>query len=384
MTEPRRRWRNRRHGAWAVATWAACAVVLTACSSPEPVAPETGGTTPGTDEETGENAETEAVRFFIASGLNNAPLMAAADNGYWREQGLDVTLEILDSGGQIANALISGEAEIGIGNATSSIPLSRAGGNDLTMVAPFQNNPLVVQGVERVGIIAHRSSGVVEGDAASLEGKSVGVLQGSTSESYLNSYLAANDMTQDDLNIVNLTTPDMPTALRQQNVDAIVPWEPYTSEAIRVLGDDATVLVRGGPYGRSIAGLVVTDQYLEENAEIVKKMIIGALQGAQFVRQQPDEGAAIAQRYLSGTDLQDLVSGLEQLQEEFDPRLSVCSDQAVLEAQEGMIAQGQMDVSEPYAADAILRRELLDEVLAENPELIEDLAPLPTSVDECG
>ena len=54
---------------------------------------------------------------------------------------------------------MSGAADIGAGTATSTIPLSRAAGNPLTLVGPYHNNPMVVNGVARVAVIASAQSG---------------------------------------------------------------------------------------------------------------------------------------------------------------------------------------------------------------------------------
>ncbi len=94
------------------------------------------------------------VKVLFASAINNTAMMVAAENGYWREQGLDVSVQVLDSGGEIATAVMSGAADIGAGNATSSIPLARASGNELTLVGAYHNNPMRVAGAEHVAVLA--------------------------------------------------------------------------------------------------------------------------------------------------------------------------------------------------------------------------------------
>ena len=142
----------------------------------------------------GSDSELVKVKALFASATNNVPMMVAAENGYWRERGLDVTVQVLDTGSEIATALVTGAADIGAGNATSSVPLSRAAGNDFVLVGPYHNNPLVVAGTERVAIIAGADSGVRAGDPQSLVGKTVAVTEGNTNENYLRAYLKAHRM----------------------------------------------------------------------------------------------------------------------------------------------------------------------------------------------
>lgn len=351
---------------------AMAALALAACG--EPAAPAATS---------GDGAAQVKLKVLFASGLNNVPMMVAAENGYWRERGLDVTVKVLDSGSQIATALKTGAADIAAGNATSSIPLSRAAGNDLVMVGPYHNNPLVVAGTERVGILAATDSGIRQADAQSLVGKTVGVAEGSTSENYLKSYLAANGLTMGDIKPVNLAVPDMPTALSQGNVDAVVPWEPQASEILRKQGDDATVLVRGGPYGASVVGIMVTDEYLAENADVLEQYVLGAWEGDKFTRENPDKAAAIAQRYISGLNLEDAASGIRRMKSEFDPRISACTEVAVMKEQQKLIGAGSMDVAKPLPYDEVVASKFIGDLLAENRDLLTDLPPLPSRAVDC-
>lgn len=324
------------------------------------------------------------VRVLFASASNNVPMMVAAENGYWRERGLDVSVQVMDTGSEIATALVSGAADIGAGNAASSIPLSRAAGNDFVMVGPYHNNPLVVQGgTERVAIIAAPDSGVSADDPRSLIGKTVAVTEGNTNESYLEAWLKDNGMSMDDINTVNMIPADMPTALSQGNVDVVVPMEPPVSEIIRK-EPDAIVVERGGPYGLSVVGIMVTDDYLADNRDLVEQYVLGAWEGVQFTRENPEQAAALAQRYISGVNVEDAAAGIKQMQPEFDPRISPCTEEAVMSAQEQLIVEGDMDADEPLPYDEVVAVDFINDLLAENEELIADLSPLPADLSDCG
>lgn len=346
------------------------ALALTGCN--EPVAP------------TQQAEPARKLKILFASAVNNVPMMVAAENGYWREQGLDVTVQVLDSGSQIATALVSGAADIGAGTATSSILLSRAAGNPLTFVGPYHNNPMVVNGVARVAVIASARSGVKAGEAKSLAGKTIGVSLGSTSESYLKGYLASNGLSLRDVKLVNLSVPDMVVALDQGNADAVVPWEPYVSQIVRERGNNISVMVRGGPFGASVVGVMVTDSYLKQNRPVLEKYVQGAWKGVQFARQNPAAAATIAQRYIQGLNHADATSALEVMKAEFDPRISPCTMAAVLQEQQSLMAAGSMKVAAPFPYDTIVQVNFIEGLLKQHPELVSDLPPLPATVAECG
>ncbi|WP_201840140.1 ABC transporter substrate-binding protein [Microvirga zambiensis] len=347
-------------------------ITLSGCN--EPVAPtQTESATAG-----------KPLKVLFAGALNNVPMMVAAENGYWREQGLDVTVQVLDSGSQIATALVSGAADIGAGTATSSIPLSRAAGNQLTFVGPYHNNPMVVNGVARVAVIGSTKSGVKAGDAKSLVGKTIGASLGSTSESYLKSYLASRGVGMGDVKLVNLSVPDMSVALTQGNADAVVPWEPYVSQIIREQGDKAAVVSRGGPYGSSVVGVMVTDKYFAQNRDLVERYVAGAWKGVQFTRQNPAAAATIAQRYIQGLNHADATSGLQAMQAEFDPRISPCTKAAVMQEQDSLIAANAMKIATPFPYETIVQADFIQSLLTKHPELLNDLKPLPETAAQCG
>lgn len=326
----------------------------------------------------------EEVNAIIAGAINNVALMVAAENGYWRELGLDVRLQTLDTGSQISRALLSGAADVGAGNATSSVPLSRASGSNLTFVAPYHNNPMVVNGVERVGLIARADSGAEEGNAESLIGLQIGVSVGSTGDNYLRSFLTDAGVSPEQVTMVNLGVPEMPTALRQGTVQAVATWEPYVSQIIREQSDQTTVVARGGPYGASVVGVVVTDEYFANNQETLRRFVVGSWRGMQFTRESPEQAAQIAQRYIRDLNPVDAASGIAFMRAEFDPRISPCTEEAVMQEQRALIAGGRMDGPEPMPYNQIVQVEFISALLDENADLLSDLPPLPASLEQCG
>jgi hypothetical protein len=65
----------------------------------------------------------------------------------------------------------------------------------------------------------------------------------------------------------------------------------------------------------------------------------------------------------------------------YDPRVSICTRWGVEETAAQLVASGAIEGS--FTADDLIDTSLLDEVLAEHPEWIADLPPLPTSLLSC-
>lgn len=78
---------------------------------------------------------------------------AAIEQGYYREEGLEVELREAEPGRDHVEAVFAGEAQYGVGN--SDLLLSRAAGRPAVVLAPiFQHSPLVLVARETEGVRA--------------------------------------------------------------------------------------------------------------------------------------------------------------------------------------------------------------------------------------
>ena len=324
--------------------------------------------------------EFEEATVMVVSNNTHLAAMAAAEQGFWLQHGLDVTLEVLDSGQEIMTAVGAGEAQFGGVNAATTIPPARAGGLEASVVVPYMNNALAVADVGRVALIARADSGINPDDPASVEGKKLGVLDGSTTDQYIRSYLERNDLTVDDVELLNMPVPDMPVALEQGLVEAVVPWEPYVSQILREQGDNAVIIERGGDYVADVIGLATLDSLIQEQPELVEKLILGILEGAKFVRQNPEQAGEILTSYVSGVQVEDVIEGNRETS--YDPRVSVCTEKGVLEGAQTLIDAGEIE-HEPFKLEELLYVEMLDRLTEENPQFFDDLEPLPEDLSGC-
>jgi NitT/TauT family transport system substrate-binding protein len=322
----------------------------------------------------------QQATVMVVSNNTHLAAMAAAEQGFWLQHGLDVKLEVLDSGREIMTAVGAGEAQFGGVNAGTTIPPARAGGLDVAVVVPYMNNALAVADVGRVALLARADSGISPDDPSTLEGKKIGVLDGSTTDQYIRGYLQRNDLTVDDVEFVNTEVPDMAVALEQGLVDAVVPWEPYVSQILREQGDNAVIVERGGDYVSDVIGLATLDSLVEEQPELVEKLILGILEGAQFVRQNPEQAAEILTSYVGGVEVADVVEGNKQTS--YDPRVSACTEKGVMDAAQALIDSGEIE-SEPFELQELLNVEMLTGLTEENPQFFDDLEPLPEDLSEC-
>ncbi|MFN8619938.1 MAG: ABC transporter substrate-binding protein [Chloroflexota bacterium] len=162
------------------------------------------------------------VHFGFPSGNREQPAGSAADvwaikQGYFDEAFKDagITLDnapFLGAGPAINEALIGNSLDVAIYADTAGV-LGKTAGADTSLVAidqPFTPAWLVVKSDSPITSVAD------------LKGKTVGTIKATFPHRVLLSALAANGLTQDDINFVNLSLPDSEVALDAGQVDAIV------------------------------------------------------------------------------------------------------------------------------------------------------------------
>jgi ABC-type nitrate/sulfonate/bicarbonate transport system substrate-binding protein len=326
-------------------------------------------------------AQMKEVNFIVVNNLFSTPAFVAAENGYWEKQGLNVKIKLTASGSQVTRALQAGEAQFGHAALSTTIASARASGNMLTGVMPYFNAAEYVALGGRA-IIGRKDRGIDAANPKSLEGKKIGYLRGSTNDVYMRQWFKKNKLDVSKSTLINLPVADMPISITQGVVDAVVPWEPYSAQAIRELGANAVIVSRSEEgLVSDVIGVVANQDWIKNNYDLLEKFSVGVAQAAQFIRQNPRKAAEIDARYIDGMNVDDAVEGFKQLH--WDPRMSVCTVAGTVAAGNEMIKDGLIKQDKPFVPADFIDMTVLDRVQQKHPELFTDLPVLPKTVAEC-
>lgn len=345
---------------------AATAGLLAACGGSSEEGDAGGG---GAGASSGEFTE---VTLLTVPDISGTVTFAAAERGFFAKHGLDVQLRLLSSGADITKGLQAGEAEFGQ-VATTSVPPARSSGLDLQMVVPIMNDATSAKFAGNLAIIAGASSGIDPNDPSTLEGKEVGVLEGSTPQSYLRAFLEENGSSLDEVDLLNIAVPDQPIALKQGEVDAITPWEPFVSQVVRELGDDAVIVSRGDSLIGYVIGIGATEEVIESNPDVMQSFTEAVSEAALWVRENPEEAAEVTGNYIDGLNLEDASTAISD-HVAFDPRISGCTLQA-FEVQAKDLFEADV-TKQAFTADEMVNTTFTERTLESRPELFEDLTPV--------
>ncbi len=126
----------------------------------------------------------QTLHIYVVKNLLSTPNFVALENGYWADQGLDVQMKLTGGGRMVVQALQAGDAQLGHVAISGTLPIARAGGDNLISVMPYYNDPAYMGRASAYAIIGRKDRGVDAANPASLLGKKIGFTAG-TDEYYL-------------------------------------------------------------------------------------------------------------------------------------------------------------------------------------------------------
>jgi ABC-type nitrate/sulfonate/bicarbonate transport system substrate-binding protein len=350
-----------------VAAVLASAFVLAGCAS----SGSAPAATPGADEASYGDI---SVQYSWIKNEEFAGEFYAYENGYYDEAGFAEVAGVAGPDTGVAKLLsgtvqfaLSDAASVGAAVAEQDAPLKIIG-------ATFQKNPFTILSLADGADIATPED---------LIGKKIGVQD--SNASVFAALLAANDIDPGEVEIVPVDFD--PTPLINGEVDGFMAY--LTNEAITVemAGYPVTNLAyaeNGLPYVAET--FTVTDQYLSENRELIKAFLIAEIKGwtDTFTAPIEDTVALVTEYYNESAAAGDLTFG------ELDPAKVAAGieAQALLISTEETEANGLFTISDDLkeqtlaslaasgwdlTADDLFDTTIIDEIYAENPDLVEYL-----------
>lgn len=208
---------------------AGLAWLLAACAGGAGVQPANA---PATQVPTPSNALTE-IRVGITGNTADAPLFIAQDRGYFKEQGITLTVTRVQSAADVVAPLGAGQMDVGGGAISAGLFNAIARGVDLKIVADKgQHSGSPVNGfTSAVVLVVPKADGDKYKTLADLRGKTVALASvGSGNEIMLDRGLQTVGLSEKDISVKQLAFPDMLAALSTHAVDAAVEIEPFVAQ----------------------------------------------------------------------------------------------------------------------------------------------------------
>jgi ABC-type nitrate/sulfonate/bicarbonate transport system substrate-binding protein len=221
------------------------------------------------------------VLILTGTDPNFAPIILAAEKGFFTEAGVQVAHRMFPSGTDAMLAFRGIRAQF---VASGDMPaLVLWGGGDAVGVAPFFGSP------HNLFVVA-ASSIQAPGD---LKGKRIATKKGSSAEYLLSVYLRRHGLKPSDLSVVDLSPPDMVPALVRGQIDGFVIWRPYPSQAQAIMKDKVRILATAVGYHMERMFLSASKEYADKNPGEVQKVLRALQRSIDYMDANPQEASKI-------------------------------------------------------------------------------------------
>jgi NitT/TauT family transport system substrate-binding protein len=238
-------------------------------------------------------ASLEKITFqlnYPAAGYN-AGYELAVGKGFYKDVGLDVTIEP-GNGSQITAQLVAaGKADIAFADASPVMKLISQGARMKVLATILQGNPNQVTALKKTGLKS----------VADMRGRSVALPNGGSQVAMFPLVLAANGLRETDIKVVNMPPDSMVPALLQGTVDVILgSVDAYGPQlkSMNVETDNFMFIDSGAPTVST--SIIASDAFLAAHPDQAKAFVAASLKG--WYAALDDQPAAMKKMFPDAND----------------------------------------------------------------------------------
>jgi NitT/TauT family transport system substrate-binding protein len=222
---------------------------------------------------------------FIPLG-RHAPWYAAIAEGFFKQEGLDVSIIPSQGGAQVIQNVVSGTANLGFMGVPETA-IARSTGAKLKMVSViYQKQPIAVFSLQ---------SGANVTTPKQLEGLMLGSGSGSFTPKILQGFMVGKGLDPNTLHVADITAPARPGALITKKVPSIetfIMGKPGLEQAAEGVHEKLQTFI---PADNGLQlysnGIGVTEEYLSQHPQAVRGFVRAALKGWKFALDHPAKAA---------------------------------------------------------------------------------------------
>lgn len=234
----------------------------------------------------------EIEAYGVVDPQISAQQIIADKKGFFKEEGLNVTNKLLQSGGDISPLISGNTAKVSFESTYTDIALA-ANNVDVKMLATMANIG------DTQCVVAGKNVNI--NSAKDIEGKKIGIASGA------GVLIAIRNMCEDlgvDVNkiqFVILSPSDQISALERGDIDMMACWEPWVTNAtdaggkLLFSGLNSYLSEKTGPveWLNFHTTLQVTGDFLKNNPKQVESLLKALSKATDFINKNPEESAKI-------------------------------------------------------------------------------------------
>ncbi|MFF2481097.1 ABC transporter substrate-binding protein [Paenibacillus sp. NPDC058071] len=280
-------------------------LMLTACGGGgDKPASESGGADSGTKLEM-----TDLTLVGVRDAQISSQQIIADKMGFFKEEGLNVTSKLIESGPDIGPMVAGGSAPVSIQTNFMDIIL-KSTEVPVKIIAPLAQ----IAGTQAVV----GSSKLELKSAKDLEGKTIGIPSGADVVIAINNMAKELGVDASKIKYVNLAPSDAVVALEKGDIDAMAAWEPFITKAIQgggkflFSGTKSDLPEKQGDVNwMSVhTSIQVTDDFLKKNPNTLKAVLRSLKKATDYINNNREEAIKVLapELHLTEAELTEIMS----------------------------------------------------------------------------
>jgi NitT/TauT family transport system substrate-binding protein len=233
----------------------------------------------------------DIVTIGVAEQILSAPLIIAAEKGYFADEGLNVTIRNYKFGRLCLEAMFAGEVNLST-NAQMPVVMNGFKRDDFSIIAEFAYNDDDSKMVVRKDRIR---------TGADLKGKKIGTPFGTSAHFFLDIYLNYSNVPKTSVEVIDILAQNLPDAMKTGKVDAISSFEPYAYETLQLLQDKATRMDKIELFREAFIVVGMKD-FINNHPEALNKLLCSIERGIAFIKKNKRETMQILAKKLKVDD----------------------------------------------------------------------------------
>lgn len=238
----------------------------------------------------GKQEAAKPQEIHIAYQNSSITILLAKAKGLYEEEfgkdGIPIKYDMYLSGPPMIEAFAGGRADFAH---TGDMPpvSARSSGVDIKIIG-------------RTGYTPAGNALLVRPDSpfktvSDLKGKKIAVPVGSSAHHYLILLLKQNNLTTNDVNIVNMQASDHQAALETNNVDAVATWEPWAS-VLENAGAGKIFADSSSGVKRYLGVLLIRNDFAKQYPTYAERLLKVNEKAVAFIKTHPDEALELIAR----------------------------------------------------------------------------------------